>query len=184
MSEVVVAKKKSNRKSAQTKNKALRFYAEGVSPSRIANDLKVNVATVHRWAKASGIVYGAAIPEKPKEINEIIKTGTEEEFSQAQDDLKKKADNALLAANSAAEAYNNYMAETMSRSIRQATDCLPAIKNWADMERANKIMRQALGLDSGNSKNSAGGKISIDLNVIALKPTVTQSTVIDVVADD
>ena len=183
MSETVKKKNTGKHKPAATKRKALKFYSEGISPSRIANDLKVNVATVHRWAKAAGIVYGSALPEKPKPINEIIETGTDEEFIQAQDESKQRAENAVLAANSAAEAYNNYMAETLSRSIRQATDCMPVIRNWADMERANKIMRQALGLDSGNSKSGMGGKISIDLNVIALKPTVSQ-TVIDVSADD
>jgi hypothetical protein len=150
------------------KDRVIKLYNSGTSITSLAAEYKINKSTIHRWLTAAGIVRKSKeqrIAAPNDDIVELYATAERE-----REQIVKLAN----AANSPADAYNTFMAENIARQIKQTVECLPVIKNWSDMDKANKIMRQALGLDSGNSKTGIGSRISIDLNIISGKPSANK----------
>lgn len=160
------------------KERVLKLYNSGTSIVSLAQEYKINKSTIHRWITAAGITKKTKAERISAPNDDIVEMYSTAEREREQ--IVKLAN----AANSPADAYNTFMAENIARQIKQTVECLPAIRNWSDMDKANKIMRQALGLDAGNTKTGIGSRISIDLNIISSKPSANKTIEVAETYDD
>lgn len=162
------------------KKKVVEEYTSGATPSELSNKYGVHRNSILKWAKKHGV--DARVVQKNRNsdttenpVKPRSMTLTEMRAMRHQAEVIS-AESVAKAASSPADAYNSYMAETVMNAIQSTADSMPRVKSWADFERANKIMRQALGLDVGNSKSGVGGRISLDVNIINGK---TKSKAVD-----
>lgn len=72
---------------------------------------------------------------------------------------QKKSQNAIIAQNQAetwlekGERHKSVAFEMAHSALKDASSCPPEVKDWADIERIDKMARRAAGLDNGDAAN-------------------------------
>lgn len=156
----------------EIKQAALRRYALGESTHAIAESMGIGSTTVQRWAKAAGVQKGAAI--KP-EVSNLYET-PDAMLDTFQKELKnQRIDEALgmfLKMQDGVESkYQVLMAQQLYKVFHNVMANPPPIKNWADMEKAHKMMSSILGLDKMAGGNKTPTNLNIQFEVVSEKPT-------------
>ena len=162
------------------KNAALQRYALGESTRQIGESMGIASSTILAWSRKEGVKKGSALePEK----SQLYDT-PDHVLTTFQKELKnKRVDEALgmflKMQDSVEDKYRVLMAQQLYTLLHSVMANPPPIKNWSDVDKAHKVMKDILNFDKGAGGGKNGSNLNIQFEVVGAKPTTIDVEVTD-----
>jgi len=147
------------------KEKVVKLYTSGVSPTGIGEQVKRSRPTVYRWLKEMGVDIKDKNSQTLAELQDI-----ENEHEKIKTVSESQGD--------ASQQYANYAAATAMTIYKNSLNRIQYAKNIKELIMLDQMIRRNLGLE----KNQGCGKQQIDINILNNHKgkRISESKVIDV----